>query len=196
MAAALGLLRRTAKQRLSAQIDEAVSELAQAVIYQWQADVASRVGYPYPLPVPFAVPADADRIMDGWAAIRGRADRTPIPLAGTTWNPDEPLGTWVATRMAETYPSLAQIVEAPDGSANTLARELVTRRRVLVILDGLDEIAPENYGKALDKLSEAVQGNYRLVVTCRTAEYREIVKQADEGPLAKTADDRGVRLPP
>jgi hypothetical protein len=237
----IGFLNRSPDQELVARVDETAGELASAVTEQWQVDVERRVGHPYPLPVPFAVPADAGKIMDGWPAIRGGADRTPIPLKGkfeeiadvftragmphrlvvlggpgmgksmiaqwlalkllerggatvsvpvllpvARWNPAEPLEDWIAARMVETYPSLAQIVRAADGSARTLARELVARRRVLVILDGLDEMAPKNYGKALDKLSEAVREKHRLVVTCRTSEYREIVKMAHDGPLVKT----------
>jgi hypothetical protein len=234
--------------RLGNRLDEAAGHLRKALVEQWEGEVSRRVGRPYPLPVPFAVPRQAKQVMDGWKSIRGDAKGTALPMKGTftdiaevftrpgvprrlvilgepgtgksmiaqwlmlellertggtagggekedrvpfflpvaTWDPAEPLEDWAAARMIETYPVLGETFTYARGNERTLARELVGERRVLMILDGLDEMAPKNWGKALDKLSEAALGNQCLVVTCRTAEYEQIVKKARNGPLAGT----------
>ena len=123
--------------------------------------------------------------------LRGRGGKravkqrmVPVFLPVASWDPEKDLDDWVAAQMIETYPSLGEIIQAGDGTARSLASELVAERRVLVILDGLDEITREYRAKALAKLSVAVKEDYSLVVTCRTRDYHEIVAEA--GPLART----------
>jgi len=99
-----------------------------------------------------------------------KEDRVPFFLPLVTWDPAVPLEDWAAAKMIETYPKLGETFLAPSGQERTLARELVAKHRVLMILDGLDEMAPEYQGKALDRLSDAVMGGLCMVITCRTEE--------------------------
>jgi len=115
-----------------------------------------------------------------------KEERVPFFLPLATWDPAVPLEDWAAAKMIETYPKLDDTFLAPDGQERTLARELVAKHRVLMILDGLDEMAPKYQGKALDRLSDAVMGGLCMVLTCRTEEYQRIVKSSRKGPLFGT----------
>jgi hypothetical protein len=110
-------------------------------------------------------------------------NRVPFFLPLATWDPADPLQDWVAAKMIETYPNLGNAYASERGEERTLARELVAQHRVLMILDGLDEMVPRNQGRALDKLSDAAQQGQGMVLTCRTEEYQKIVKKARNGPL-------------
>jgi hypothetical protein len=115
-----------------------------------------------------------------------KEDRVPFFLPLATWDPAVPLEDWAAAKMIETYPALGETFLALEGRERTLARELVAKHRVLMILDGLDEMAPEHQGRALDRLSDAVTGGLCMVLTCRTEAYQEMVKRALKGPLYGT----------
>jgi hypothetical protein len=115
-----------------------------------------------------------------------KEDRVPFFLPLATWDPAVPLEDWAAAKMIETYPALGETFISERGQERTLARELVARNRVLMILDGLDEMSPKYQGRALDRLSDAVTGGQCIVLTCRTEEYQDIVKKARNGPLRGT----------
>jgi hypothetical protein len=239
----LGKLVHDSSPSQRALLDDVETELRVAVADQWTREVAWRIGDPYPLPVPFSVLTTAEdvRIMDGWAAIRGKRAARPLNLNGTfasiegvftkrdmplrlvvlgapgsgksmiaqwltvklvnddqekkrvpvflplaSWNPDVKLEDWAAAEMTRMYRWLSGIVQASGGRARTLAQELIAEDRVLMVLDGLDEIGYENQSKALDKLSEAAREDRHFVVTCRTSDYARIVRNSTYGPLAKT----------
>ncbi|GAA0577429.1 hypothetical protein GCM10010172_72700 [Paractinoplanes ferrugineus] len=66
-----------------AQIEAAVVALAEAQAEQWRTEAAAReMPNPWPLPVRFEVSDRARAVMTTWAAIVGRPDADPIPLAG------------------------------------------------------------------------------------------------------------------
>lgn len=251
----LGKLMRDSSPSKRLLLDAVETELRVAVSNQWKVEVARRISDPYPLPVPFSVLTNAPdgaedekgtslsglRIMDSWAAIRGKSAARPLSLNGTfdaiekvftrrelpmrlvvlgapgcgksriaqwlivklledgqekkrvpvflpmaTWNPDTKLEDWVALQMTQTYRWLNDVMQVADGQARTLAEELIAEDRVLMVLDGLDEIAEDNQSRALDKLSEAAREDRHFVVTCRTDDYARIVSKAVYGPLAKT----------
>jgi hypothetical protein len=109
----------------------------------------------------------------------------PVVLSLATWDPDDPLEEWAAAEMAKTYPSLSTVVQAAGNMGRTLAYQLISGNRVLMVLDGLDEMARSNQPKALQRLSQFAQSGQHFVVTCRTEDYARIVYQAG-APLAKT----------
>jgi hypothetical protein len=109
----------------------------------------------------------------------------PVFLSLATWDPDEPLEEWAAAEMAQTYPSLSNAVQATGNAERTLAYQLITGKRVLMVLDGLDEMATGNQCSALRRLSEFARDGQHFVVTCRTRDYARIVYQAG-APLART----------
>lgn len=109
----------------------------------------------------------------------------PVLLSLATWDPGIPLEEWAAGEMAQTYPRLGDVVQAAGNMERSLAYQLIVGNRVLMVLDGLDEMAAGNQADALQKLSEFAKSGQHFVVTCRTKDYARIVYQAGE-PLAKT----------
>ncbi|WP_217369617.1 BTAD domain-containing putative transcriptional regulator [Nonomuraea antri] len=100
---------------------------------------------------------------------------TPVLLPLSSWNPHrDHLHTWIARRLAEEYPGLAnQSAYGPDAPAR-----LVSTGRVIPILDGLDETPPGLHAAAIDALDEAITGGCPLVVTCRSTEYESAARHA------------------
>lgn len=70
-------------------------------------------------------------------------------------------------------------------SGSTLAGELVRRRRVLPILDGLDELPESLRTEAIRALNRSLAADDPLVLTCRSAEYAAAVE--DYGGVLTTA---------
>lgn len=96
-------------------------------------------------------------------------DPVPVLLSMSDWDPgDEALSVWLARRLGEEYPALRATVFGPDA-----ARSLVSQRRVLPILDGLDELPGDVRPAILVRLNESAADP--LVLTCRTAEYHAAV---------------------
>jgi hypothetical protein len=110
----------------------------------------------------------------GLLADREAADPVPVLLSLSSWNPHrEHLHTWLARRLLEDYPGLGNTRAYGPGAAT----RLVTEGRVLPILDGLDETPPALHAAVIDALDRAVAGGRPLVVTCRTAEYVDVIRQ-------------------
>ncbi len=103
----------------------------------------------------------------------------PVLLSMSGWNPDtESLHTWVARRLAKDYPALRAADFGPDAP-----RALVNQRRILPILDGLDELPEQVRAAILDQLNAA--GADPLILTCRTTEYETAL--ADQGRRGLTS---------
>ncbi|MGB7798405.1 MAG: trypsin-like peptidase domain-containing protein [Pseudonocardiaceae bacterium] len=96
----------------------------------------------------------------------------PVLLGASSWDPrTEHLRTWLARRILEEYPALAnQDVYGPDA-----AEWMVTEGRVMVVLDGLDEMPAELLPEAIDALDVSVADKYPVVVTCRSKEFETAV---------------------
>lgn len=92
----------------------------------------------------------------------------PILLAASSWDPTaEHFDTWAARRLREDYPALGNV----GAYGKNAAARLVAEGRVMIVVDGLDELPAHLHTAALDGLNRAA-GVRPLVVTCRTAEYR------------------------
>ncbi len=90
-----------------------------------------------------------------------------VPLTG--WDPaTERFRDWLARGLAETYPALCSPALGPD-----LPLALVTERRVLPILDGLDELPEPLRPQVLSALNDTFMDP--LILTCRMTEYRAAV---------------------
>jgi len=97
----------------------------------------------------------------------------PVLLSLSSWNPTrEHLAVWIEKRLLEEYPALGSPEFGPDAAAR-----LVAEGRILPILDGLDEVAQGFHIAAIVGIERAVGGARPVVVTCRTPEYREAVRQ-------------------
>jgi hypothetical protein len=103
-----------------------------------------------------------------------RATDEPVPvlLSLASWNPTaEHLQSWLARRLVEDYPALANTdIHGPD----TVAR-LIDSGWLIPVLDGLDEMPPALHDEAIDGLDRAMADGGPLVVTCRTNEYESAV---------------------
>ncbi len=105
-------------------------------------------------------------------ADRRNGDPVPVLLPLASWNPHrEHLRHWLATKLVENYPGLGnKAVYGADA-----ATRLVSDRKIVPVLDGLDEIPPALHAAAIDALDRAVADGSPLVVTCRGMEYEQAV---------------------
>ncbi|MFF4492393.1 BTAD domain-containing putative transcriptional regulator [Streptomyces sp. NPDC001544] len=109
----------------------------------------------------------------GLLADRTPGDPTPVLMSLTSWNPQrDHLHTWLARRLVEEYPGLGNT----KAYGRDAAIRLVTDERVIPVLDGLDETPPGLHTAAIDAMDQAIAGGRPLVVTCRTNEYENAVR--------------------
>ncbi|GHH54391.1 BTAD domain-containing putative transcriptional regulator [Lentzea cavernae] len=111
----------------------------------------------------------------GLLADQPPGEPVPVLLTLASWNPrHEHLDAWLARRLVEEYPGLANTaVYGRDAGLR-----LVLEGRVIPVLDGLDETPPGLHTAAIDALDQAVGAGRPLVVTCRGAEYELAVRAA------------------
>ncbi|MET8145660.1 NACHT domain-containing protein [Sphaerisporangium sp. NPDC005288] len=96
----------------------------------------------------------------------------PVLLPVAAWSPGkESVAEFAARRVAEDYPDA---VGAGDG--RDVARRLVEQGRLLLVLDGLDEISSALHAAAVRKLDEYAAAGRQLVVTCRSREFDTAVQ--------------------
>ncbi|MEU8631845.1 BTAD domain-containing putative transcriptional regulator [Amycolatopsis sp. NPDC048633] len=208
--------------------DRAVTELAEAVTWQWRAEAELRsLHRPQPIvlrwsavarPGKPALRGDLDDIAETFEALpvrqlvvlgdpgsgksvlalmltlellRTRAPGTPVPvlLSLASWDPRrEHLDRWLAGRLADNHPALLNAREyGPDAPTR-----LVLGGHVVPVLDGLDEMPTDLRVAALDALDQAVAVGRALVLTCRSAEYEQVTREAGTVLGAATV----VRLEP
>lgn len=102
-------------------------------------------------------------------------DPVPVLFSLASWDPaSEHLNTWLADRLIKDYPRLDQ-----PGLGHRIAARLIEARRVIPILDGLDELPPQRRSLALHRLNQALAGDSPVILTCRTSNYRSAVRAAD-----------------
>lgn len=98
----------------------------------------------------------------------------PVLLPITGWDPEqETVETFVVRRLVATYAD----VLASHGDPQTVAERLAADRRLLPILDGLDELPPWLHPKAMEALDTYAAMARPLVVTCRLDEYVRAVER-------------------
>jgi hypothetical protein len=103
----------------------------------------------------------------------------PVLLSMAGWDPGtEPVHRWLTRRLRENYPALLAAEFGPDAP-----RGLVSQRRVLPVLDGLDELPERVQPQVLSALNSAATTD-SVILTCRTAEYRTAVEMSDGRMLA------------
>ncbi|MEU6407460.1 hypothetical protein [Microbispora sp. NPDC046933] len=111
--------------------------------------------------------------------LRDRSPEEPVPVLltmadwGSQGTVSEPFGDWLARRLGQDYPFLVETY-GPDTPA-----ALVRERRVLPVLDGLDELPAPTRPEKLRALNAAMSGSDSLILTCRTAEFEEAVLSPD-----------------
>lgn len=107
---------------------------------------------------------------------RDARGRLPVILPVASWDARRSgLWRWVAERLTIEHPELA----VPTGAGTTLADEVARPDRLLLVLDGFDEIPAPQRAAALTALNEGVDEQTQMVLTSRTEEYRRAVQEAD-----------------
>ncbi|SCG54516.1 NACHT domain-containing protein [Micromonospora halophytica] len=93
----------------------------------------------------------------------------PVLLSLASWRPRvEHLITWLERQLLREYPYLC--VET--------VRVLIQDRRVLPVLDGLDELPAAERPAAMRALNSVLAAGGPLVLTCRTDDYAEAINSA------------------
>ncbi|MGI5340803.1 NACHT domain-containing protein [Streptomyces sp. CA-181903] len=101
-------------------------------------------------------------------------DDVPVPLMLSleSWNTrQQPLAEWLIDRLHRDHPGLPPV----DGVHP--ARRLVLERRVLPVLDGLDELPAHRRAEVLDALDAGLGGEGDAVLVSRTAEYAALDRE-------------------
>ncbi|MFI5683020.1 NACHT domain-containing protein [Streptomyces sp. NPDC051636] len=124
-------------------------------------------------------------------------DRVPVVLPLESWEPEkEDLYAWVSRRLNRDHPKLRRLWSSPLGSGEPvpLSRELAESGRLLLVLDGLDELPRASRGTALRKIGQLRTAP--VVVTSRTSEYLQAVEDAGLGlPNAAAVELSPVDVP-
>ncbi|MBB5953588.1 hypothetical protein FHS29_000158 [Saccharothrix tamanrassetensis] len=128
----------------------------------------------------------------GLLAARSPGDPVPVILPIASWDPaaEEP-DAWMARRIADTYPALGAIE-----AGTTFAGHLVRTRRVLPVLDGLDEMAEPSRAAAIHSVNRWVPRSEPLVLTCRSQAYRALFDTDSPRPAEPLAGAAVVELEP
>lgn len=93
--------------------------------------------------------------------------RVPVLLQVSSWDPRENLDDWLTRRLIEDYPFLGN----DSRFGTTVTSEIVAQRRVLPVLDGLDEMPAELVPTALNAIVADWLSDRPFVLTCRTEEF-------------------------
>jgi hypothetical protein len=102
--------------------------------------------------------------------------RLPVVLPASSWRPGETLGAWIADELISVDHELSLRPRGAADKKTTLARAMADRR-VLPIIDGIDELPAERRAEAITRINE-VGSDRPLVVTSRPAEYSGAVAAA------------------
>ncbi|MEU5052346.1 hypothetical protein [Streptomyces sp. NPDC021096] len=101
--------------------------------------------------------------------LKAREPGGPVPvlLAASSWDPVcEPLDEWIVHTLASSHYS----------GRREIPRRLLDRGLLLPILDGLDEIPESARRSAIRAINRALGGDRPIVVTCRSAEYEDVIE--------------------
>ncbi|MFC9683921.1 NACHT domain-containing protein [Streptomyces sp. NPDC056948] len=111
------------------------------------------------------------------ALLRDRDEAEPVPvlLSLASFDPSrDSVHSWLRRQIAADYPVLTD-TEAYGPSAIT---DLIAERRLLLMLDGLDERPQPGSDAVLATLNSTLDPHAPLVLTCRTADYTAAVATA------------------
>ncbi|WP_410593986.1 SEFIR domain-containing protein [Amycolatopsis sp. lyj-23] len=115
----------------------------------------------------------AIRLVSDLLGERARGGPVPVLVPVTDWHPGKlhPFD-WLARRLARDH-RLGRTVRWVDGTRITLASALLEVALVLPVLDGLETIAHDLRPEAIAALNR-LGSSVPLIVTCGSAEYREL----------------------
>jgi NACHT domain len=96
----------------------------------------------------------------------------PVMLSLGGWDPvNETFQAWLARRLSEDYPKIRGLPYGP-----TVINSITSQRRILPILDGLDELSEPDQSRVIDGLNDSMSEQDQLMLTSRTAEFAATAK--------------------
>lgn len=109
-------------------------------------------------------------------------DPVPVFLSLASWHPDIPLKKWMAARIQQDHPDIGE----SRAQGRETALRLIEQRRIVPVLDGLDEVRAASMGEAIEAIGSAFDDRAPFAVTCRREEYVAAVETSGT-PLARAA---------
>lgn len=117
---------------------------------------------------------------------RKPGDPVPVLVSLATWQPNQiTLIDFATSQVIRDQPALGTLVSFGEGQSTSIAFALVSTGKLLLILDGMDEIPAPLRVEALRGISD-LPSDSPLVVTSRTDEYVQAVADRGRG-LARAA---------
>ncbi|MER7080698.1 NACHT domain-containing protein [Saccharopolyspora kobensis] len=113
-------------------------------------------------------------------------DPIPVLISIASWEPhQEHLHTWLSRKLEEHYPGLLRY-------GREIAQRIVTERRIMPVLDGLDEITAPRQAAALIALNRSLTSSDPIIITCRTEAYNYAIQAGDVLRAATTVHAQPV----
>ncbi|XVS67819.1 NACHT domain-containing protein [Actinosynnema sp. CA-299493] len=120
----------------------------------------------------------------GLLRARRPGDPVPVLLSAGSWDPvEESFDDWVVRIIAAEY----------YNGRRDVATRLLRDDKLLVVLDGLDEMPEIDRRNAVQGVNAALGGDRPIVVTCRIAEYEDMIANGAP-PLRKAVPARILPL--
>ncbi|WP_416963355.1 NACHT domain-containing protein [Streptomyces sp. Agncl-13] len=115
-----------------------------------------------------------------WQWLESRRPDEPVPvlLPLSSWRPGVDLRAWIVRQ-------IMQLVEHHSSPARKsrlrpdAVERLLDDHRVMLVLDGLDELPARVRARAVKAIDQEAIGNAHLVVTCRGDEYQAVVESTN-----------------
>jgi hypothetical protein len=135
-------------------------------------------------------------LLQGLLERRANGDAVPALVSLDSWNPKhDDLHTWALSRLAIDYPDLNTPVSAKDDTIR--GRALLDDGKLLLILDGLDEIREEFRDEAISAINGSLRRWEGLVITCRRKEFEKATRpEPGSGAPVSLLGAAGIALKP
>lgn len=110
--------------------------------------------------------------------------QVPVLFPVASWDPSRArLDDWLADYLSENYQ-----LSGDSRDSRVMGQKLLAGNMLLPILDGLDEIPEALRPLAIMNLNRELDAAQPIILTCRTAEYREAVETGDVLTLAAVVE--------
>ena len=110
--------------------------------------------------------------------------QVPVLFPVASWDPSHArLDDWLADYLSENYQ-----LSGDSRDSRVMGQKLLAGNMLLPILDGLDEIPETLRPLAIKNLNRELDATQPIILTCRTAEYREAVETGDVLTLAAVVE--------
>jgi hypothetical protein len=115
----------------------------------------------------------------------------PIPFTVplSTWNTEVELLDWAAAQLEERFPQFAD--KLSDDSPDTVAKQLLRKRRIRLVLDAMDELPDKLLTRVFTKINDKGV-DFPVLVTCRTADYQQATARAGAAGESRELTDAQV----